>query len=65
MWLEQLVETGTGLEHLIFRARPESLQAQGPASKPYSPRGMHGEKTFQTFQDHLQAELSRPFFETH
>ncbi len=57
MWLEKLVEIGTGLEHLIFRARPEYLQAQGPASKPYSPRGMHGEKTFQTFQDHLQAVL--------
>ncbi len=35
LWLGQLVEIGTGLLRRILRARPEYLQAQGRASKPY------------------------------
>src|SRR6516162_5617000 len=58
MLLEMLEEICTGLGHRILRARPEYLQAQGPASKPYRSRGIYGERGFQTFQGHLQADLS-------
>src|SRR5260370_27604069 len=55
------MEICTGPLQRILRARPEDMQVQGRASKPYWPRGEHGDKPLQTFQDHLRAVLPELF----
>src|SRR6266536_3699248 len=61
--LELLVQICTGPSQRILRARPEENQTQEQAGRPYWPtvKGVRGDMLLQTFQDHLQAELSRAF----
>src|SRR5712692_2947566 len=61
LWLVQSMQICAGLLQRMLRARPEDSQAQGRARKPYWPRGVHGDKPLQTFQDHPQAVLPELF----
>src|SRR5260370_3448690 len=61
LWLEQSMVICTGSLQRILRARPGDMQTQGRASKPYWPRGVHGDMVLQTFQDHLRAVLLELF----
>src|SRR6266702_577646 len=60
---ERLVQMGTGPSERSLRARPEENQAQEQEGSSYWPtvHGVQGDMLLQTFQDHLQAELSSAF----
>ncbi len=61
LWLEQSKEICIGPLQRMFRARPEDMQAQGWARKLSWSRGVHGDKSLQTFQDRLRAVLLELF----